>query len=119
MKKVHKIRVDSLEASTKFEGKWVAMLAREEEQESNRYWMSHKQMTSIHKNLDRPGTLYAAFDYSGPKGPRFIWASTDLAWLSDAFLKTDTAVKAAQVITQLKPAPEISGREWSEEDLPF
>lgn len=120
MKRICKIRVDSIEASTKFEGKWVAMLALDGEREAQRFWMSHKQMTSIHRNLDK-GTLFAAFDYDAPKGPRFIWASTDTAWLEKAFLTPTIANKAEQIqsiVNTIKAQPVVESS-VDFDDLPF
>lgn len=127
-KKLHRIRVDSLEPSSKYEGKWIAQISLDGAEFTQTFWMSHKQMGSIQKNLDRP-LLFAAFDYDAPKGPRFIWASSDRAWLTKAFLepKEEQAEAPKPVsfeetkthIFEIKKNPSPPARDWREEDIPF
>lgn len=87
MNKLHKIKVVSMEPSSKYEGKWICQLYLDGSRIPNNYWMSHKQMTSLQKNMDKP-VLYGAFDYTKDKA-RFIWASDSKEWLSNAFKATD------------------------------
>jgi len=127
-KQIHRIRVDSLEPSSKYEGKWIAQISLDGAEFTQTFWMSHKQMGSIQKNLDRP-LLFAAFDYEPPKGPRFIWASSDKAWLTKAFLEPKEeqleAVKpvsfeeAQTHVASIKKTLTQPARDWREEDIPF
>jgi hypothetical protein len=129
MKRILSIKCHSLEASSKFEGKWIANISTPGEPFPSTYWMSHKQMTSIQRNLDKP-VLFAVFDYSKDK-PRFVWASTDKAWLAGAFCADqpqeaqeatqpfETAPARVAAIKTKIAYPEPVQREWTEEDLPF
>lgn len=85
MNKVMTVKVVTLNPHPEYEGKWVAELITEENPNPKAYWISHKQMTSLQKNMDR-ALLFAAFDCS-KKFPRMIWASTNKQWLVDAFCK--------------------------------
>jgi hypothetical protein len=129
MNTVMKIKVHTLEPHPEYEGKWVANITTEDSDKPSNYWVSHKQMTSLQKNLDRP-VLYAAFDTS-KRFPRFIWAGSDKVWLTTTFVKdaiqealdapktfeeTQTHVTAIKNKTTAPQAPE---REWEDADLPF
>jgi hypothetical protein len=130
MKRIHKIRVDSLEPSTKFESKWVAHLSLDGK-DSSRFFMSEKQMNGLKRGLDAP-LLFAAFDYEKAEqygSPRFIWAATDRAWLEKAFLNSESrpAPVAPPVAEKAKPSfAEMTASvklpadpAWLDEELPF
>jgi hypothetical protein len=129
-KGIYSIRIDSLEASTKFEGKWVAQ-ASVEHLGNLKLWMSHKQAGSLHRNLDAP-ELWAVIDTGNSEKPRFVWASNNREWLEGAFLKDSpketkapvAAPKAASKPTYVKatkPAynPPPNRFETGDEELPF
>lgn len=129
---VFTFRVDSLEPSTKYEGRWVVQGAIGKESSPVKFWMSHKQMTSIQRNLDR-GQLYCVVDIADPEKMRFVWCSNNLQWLQDSFLGkgTQPQVKAPQksfndfkqdsvreTISRVikAPIPEVT---ITDEDIPF
>ena len=99
-KGLYTIRVDSLEASTKFEGKWIVQ-AQVEGIGECKFWVSHKQAGSIHKNLDAP-ELFAVLDTGNPEKARFVWCSNNREWLEGAFLKPKEGDKPTAAPT---PAP--------------
>jgi hypothetical protein len=129
MNKVMTIKVVTLNPHPEYEGKWVAELITEESPTPRNYWISHKQMGSIQKNMDK-ALLFAAFDCS-KKFPRMIWASTNKQWLQDTFCKDSiqeaidapktfeeiqSGVRAVkQAIADYKPTQSLI----SEEELPF
>lgn len=125
-KSVHTIRVDSLEASTKFEGKWI-LNAAVDGLGDLKFWLSHKQAGAVHRNLDAP-TLWAVIDTGNPEKARFVWCSNNKEWLEGAFMKpkdggTQTTVSTPVVESKKafkKPyrAPEPNRFE-TEEELPF
>jgi hypothetical protein len=129
MNKVMKIKVHTLEPHPEYEGKWVANITTEDSDKPSNYWVSHKQMTSLQKNLDRP-VLYAAFDTS-KRFPRFIWAGSDKLWLTTTFVKDaiQDALDAPKTFEETKThlesiktkitAPQAPEREWDDADLPF
>lgn len=94
---VHRLRVDTLEASTKFEGRWVCQGALDDSRQI-KFWMSFKQAGSLHKNLDAE-TLYCVVDFGDPEKPRFVWASNSLEWLTNSFCNGEKA-KAPQAAPQ-------------------
>ena len=102
-KGLYQIRVDSLEASTKFEGKWVAQ-AYVDGLGELKLWMSHKQAGSLHRNLDAP-ELWAVLDTGNPAKARFVWASNNKEWLEGAFLSGKPREPQAQAV-QAKSQPE-------------
>lgn len=123
---IHKLRVDSIEASTRFEGRWVCQGALDDSRPI-KFWMSFKQAGSINKNLDAE-TLYCVVDHGDPEKPRFVWASNALDWLQNSFLKDKPAeapVQAAPVKTAPKKpqgtfkVPATPNRFEAEEELPF
>jgi hypothetical protein len=126
MKKLHKIKVHSMEPSAKYEGKWVCQITLDDSKMPNTYWMSHKQMTSIQRILDKP-VQYAAFDYEKEK-PRFIWAASDKEWLTKAFIGEttqeapqsfeDAPARVAGIKAKIN-RPEPPSREWTEDEIPF
>ena len=118
-KKIHRVTVGPIEASKKYEGKWVVTLSLDGGQPST-YWMSHKQMTSIQKCLDKP-VIHAAFDYEKVAQygkPRFIWATGDREWLAKTFLgQADTfTVPPAEAKQKIQS---IISSISSEDDIPF
>lgn len=125
MKRIHRIRVDGLDPSPKYEGKWVALLALDGEPTARKFFISAKQMSSIQKGLDKP-ILFACFDYErGEDKPRMIWASPDKAWLENAFITNPRpAVAPPPVIAkpQFKDFSAVEtpkAPEWADQDLPF
>jgi hypothetical protein len=131
-KGIYSIRVDSLEASTKFEGKWIAQAVVEGLGEL-KLWMSHKQAGSLHRNLDA-AELWAVLDTGNPGKTRFVWASNNREWLEGAFLsdKPREQAQAKQTAPQAKQAPKSAPKKaagapvanrWDNQDtveeLPF
>ena len=115
--KVHRIRIDGIDRS-KFEGRYVAMLALDHAADSKRFWVSEKQKNCLEKNLDSI-TLFAAFDCSNTeKGPRFIWASTDRGWLTKAFIDSPPRPRPEPVKPHVVEAV-VPAVTWTEEDIPF
>lgn len=117
-KKIHKITVGPIEAATKYDGKWVVTLSLDGGHPS-KYWMSHKQMTSVQKVLDKP-VIFAAFDYEKAAQygkPRFIWATGDRQWLAKTFLgEVDTfSIPPAEA----KAKVQAIINDITEEDIPF
>jgi hypothetical protein len=93
--KLYQLRVDRLDASTKFEGRWVlngVLIGASAANEVTpvKLWMSHKQAQSVHKNMDAK-ELYAVLDVIDAEKPRFVWASNNRVWLAQAFLKNAEA----------------------------
>jgi hypothetical protein len=117
-KELHQIRVDSLEASTKFEGKWVCN-AHVEGLGELKLWMSHKQAGSLHRNLDAP-ELWAVLDTGNPEKTRFVWASNNREWLEGAFLsgKPREQAPAPQTAPQAKPAAKAAPKKFSGTQTP-
>jgi hypothetical protein len=90
--RLYTLRVDRIEASSKYEGKWVvngsvANMKAEHDSTPVKLWMTHKQANSIQRNLDSPRGLFAVLDVVNAEKPRFVWASGDQAWLAKAFLE--------------------------------
>jgi len=122
-------KVHSIEPHPEYNEKWIAAIQTEGSDKAINYWISHKQMTSLQKNLDRP-SLYAAFDTS-KRFPRFIWAGSDKLWLTSTFCKDPiqdaidapkSFEEAQSHLTAIKKkvtAPQAPEREWDEADLPF
>jgi hypothetical protein len=129
MNHVFKIKVHTIEPHPEYREKWVANITTEGAEKPQNYWISHKQMTSLQKNLDRP-SLYAAFDTS-KRFPRFIWAGSDKLWLTSTFCKDSIqdALDAPKTFEETQAhigaikakitAPQATEREWDEADLPF
>jgi hypothetical protein len=116
MKKIHKIKVHSIEPAKKYEGKWVVSMTLDQQNMPYAAWMSHKQMSHLQRNLDRE-ELFAAFDYTTNKDkPRFIWASNDTEWLTKAFLGDQAPYNPPVASLPTTPEPQPS---WVDEDLPF
>lgn len=99
-KSIHTLRVDSLEASTKFEGKWI-LQAYVEGLGDHKFWLSHKQAGGVHRNLDAD-TLWVVVDTGNPEKPRFVWCSNNAEWLKGAFLKPKDGEEQT---TAPEPAP--------------
>lgn len=123
---IHRLRVDSIEASTRFEGRWVCQGALDDSRPI-KFWMSFKQAGSINKNLDAE-TLYCVVDHGDPEKPRFVWASNALDWLQNSFIKDKpaSAPAPAQEPKQAFKKPAAPARpmppnrfETGEEELPF
>lgn len=125
-KSVHTIRVDSLEASTKFEGKWI-LQASVDGLGDYKFWLSHKQAGGVHRNLDA-AAIWAVIDTGNPEKPRFVWCSNNREWLEGAFMKPKDGEQAQAAPA---PAPEVKksfkkpyrapepNRFETEEELPF
>lgn len=96
-----------MEASAKFEGKWLMNATLNSEPFPQVFWLSTKQMNCVQKNLKNQGMLWAAIDYTKPDKPRFIWLSTDQSWLRKSFVKEQekkefdgpSTLEQAQVLT--------------------
>ena len=119
---IYRLSVTTLEASTKFEGRWICQ-GKLNDQTEVKFWMSHKQAGSLHRNLDAP-TIFAVIDEGDPEKLRFVWASNDLEWLKNSFLKGTKAEQPTQFEAPKKDfkkpykAPEPNRFE-TEEELPF
>lgn len=119
-KKIHRITVGPIEAAKKYEGKWVVTLSLDGGQPSS-YWMSHKQMTSVQKCLDRP-VIFAAFDYEKAAQygkPRFIWATGDKAWLEKTFLSTGEQETYTVAPAEAQQRIQAIVSTITEDDIPF
>ena len=122
----YRFRVDSLEASTRFEGRWVALGALGEEARPVKFWISQKQAGSIQRSLDGE-QLLCVVDVADPEKTRFVWASDNREWLESRFLADRMAQKEEEKPAQvaapkkaLKPYnPPPNRFESGEEDLPF
>lgn len=118
-KKIHKITVGPLEAAKgKYEGKWIVTLSLDGGPAAT-YWMSHKQMTSVQKVLDKP-VIFAAFDYEKAEQygkPRFIWATSDRQWLAKTFLGEADTFTVPPAEAKAKVQAIINN--ITEEDIPF
>lgn len=124
---IHRLRVDTIEASTRFEGRWVCQGSLDDSRPI-KFWMSFKQAGSINKNLDAE-TLYCVVDHGDPEKPRFVWASNALEWLQNSFLKDKPAESPAPVqkapTAPKKPVGTFQSQtptnrfESGDEELPF
>lgn len=119
MKKIHKIKATQIEAATgKYEGKWIVTMSLDGTAPAN-YWMSHKQMTSVQRALDKP-VVYAAFDYEKAEQygkPRFIWATGDKAWLAKTFLGEPDTFSVPPAEAKQKLQAIVS--DITDDDIPF
>jgi hypothetical protein len=113
--RLHKlVQIDKLEASTMYEGKWVANISIEGILK-DRFFISEKQARSIER-CKRYKDAFCVMDHAPEKGPRFVFASTNADWLCTTFeARRDTPAVAAAVET-VKPMPYT---EMTEADLPF
>jgi hypothetical protein len=123
--RVYSLRVDSLEASTKYEGKWIVNGSLGSEDLAVKLWMTTKQAGSIQRNLDAD-ELFCVVDEIDPERIRFVWASNNREWLAGSFLKrkeeaAPEAAQAPEVKTYKKvyPDPTPNRFELGDEDLPF
>lgn len=109
--KLVKLKVVDLEESPRFPGRWMLTAFIDNAKEAAVLWMSFKQMTSVRRNADaRP--LYAVIDVADSERTRFVWASSDAAWLLENMInkkqgKADKAQDDVPVhFTQpVKPEP--------------
>lgn len=137
--RMYTLTVDRLDASNKYEGKWVlnGTIHGVATSYPVKLWMSQKQASSVQRNLESE-TIYAVLDVIDAEKPRFVWASDNLEWLSKAFLKQDKGAIANPAedfaaTQQAKVAKEMTGAfktapsyvqqptrfESGEEELPF
>lgn len=86
----YRLKVESVEPAQKYEGRWVVKGMIGEEQKPVILWMSWKQMTSIQRNMDAD-PLYCVVDVADEPKIRFVWASSDKAWLENAFMRDEKA----------------------------
>lgn len=124
MNRLYRIKLHAMEASTKFEGKWKLLLFVDNRTTPDTFWVSHKQMTSVQRNADKP-LLFAAFDTSKDKH-RFIWASDNKEWLTEAFKCVphgqgpDMSFESIKShVEELKTKIAEPVINWDTEELPF
>lgn len=89
--RLYTLRVDRLEASKKFEGRFVLNghihgLKASSDTTEVKLWMSQKQANSVQKNMDSK-VIFAVIDVVDREKPRFVWASNNQEWLAKAFLE--------------------------------